>query len=245
MPGSVSSVPESSQILTYVGSVGFLVFSLMLTSFGYINNAWIVLFRPNDNDEFQRGVRNLDCYKTYDPPKIGCLDWSYVQKMDKFPMAFNRIYDATYQIYVAHYLSIIIIASQVFWLVYTIGHCLSLKFCVKVEKYKLIMFHVMVISVGLWIILLFIIIYETFTDQVLPRQLRKPDYEYSIGSGFWTFFLGGLIPYVGAVFCLFREQMQQSQDRLVQLIRHRRIRVPTTETTQGAEVIIPMNARSR
>lgn len=229
MPGSVSSAPESPKILTYVGSVGFLVLSLMLTAFGYTNNAWIVMSRPNEQDEFQRGVRDLDCYKTYHPENITCLPWGHENKTDKFPYAFKEIYNASILVYIAYYLALIIIASQIFWLFYTIGQCCSLKFCQRVENYKLIMFHVMITTVGVWIILFAIFIFETFTDSILPPYLKKPEYVYSIGLGCWIFFLGGVIPFVIALYCLFNEQMQQSQDRLRQIIRNRRQRVPTTD----------------
>ncbi|PIC18736.1 hypothetical protein B9Z55_024528 [Caenorhabditis nigoni] len=244
MPGSIDE-NESPQILKYVGSVGFLVFSVAMTAFGYTNNAWVVMERTKAMDEFQRGVRGHDCYKTYRPENITCLPWGYENKAEKFPPSLQNVQDASIEIQVASYIAIIIMLSQGFWLAYTIGHCCSIKFCQGFEKYRFVMFHAMVISVGLWIILFFVIVYETFTDQILYRSQQEADYSHQIGTGCWIFFLGGLLPFVGAMYCLFAEQMQQSQDWIQHFVNNPRQRVPTTDTTQGAEVVIPMNTTAQ
>lgn len=110
--------------MRFVVSVGCLVFSLMLTSFGIVNNAWIVLDRPNENDEFQvsnfvkfqlrrigclscytwiiknifqRGIRGHDCYRNNAPgnENIFCLPWDFEDKAEKFPDPFTKVLAAS------------------------------------------------------------------------------------------------------------------------------------------------------
>ncbi|CAI2357250.1 unnamed protein product [Caenorhabditis sp. 36 PRJEB53466] len=232
MPGSTTSVPPSPSILTYVLSVGGLIASLMLTAFGFSNNAWIVLARPN-MDEFQRGIRGHDCYKlTHEPEgqsqSIKCLPWGFEDKSAKFPDPFNEALEASYVVHGAGLIAKLILLSQIFWLAYTIGHCCSQKFSDRLEKFRLIFFHIIVIPVGLWIILFGLIVFETYTEKILPALLMKPEYAYRIGNGCWMFFLGGLLPFMIAVHCLFGEQMDASKERLIGLLQHRH-RVPVNE----------------
>uniref|UniRef100_A0A1I7TJ56 Uncharacterized protein n=1 Tax=Caenorhabditis tropicalis TaxID=1561998 RepID=A0A1I7TJ56_9PELO len=221
MPGSINSVPESPQIMKYCLSVVFLVFSLCLAAYGYANNAWIVLSK--DNDEFQRGVRGLDCFKENEPiQKIACLPWGAENKTSKFPVPFVQVEDPSILVHIGYYLALVILFSQLFWLCYTVGHCISCRFCRRVEVYKLAFFHAMVTVVGFWIILFVIFIVEAFSENILPENLKKPEWKYSIGSGCWFFFAGGLFPFIAALFCLFKDQMEKSQEKLLQLIRRRR-----------------------
>lgn len=226
MPASIDSLPEeNTKILPYVGSVGFLVFSLMMTGFGYVNNAWVVMGK--ETDEFQRGVRGLDCYRTFQPENISCLPWGYEHKSDKFPQPFSQVEDADIGVNVAYYVAIVILVSQFFWLSYTIGLCCSLKFCERVITHKLVLFHAMVTTVGVWIILFLIYMFEVIIGNYLPISLETSQYSYRIGLGCWIFFLGGMIPFVGALHCLFGEETSRSAQRMREFVRRRFHRVPT------------------
>ncbi|CCD72847.1 uncharacterized protein CELE_T22E5.6 [Caenorhabditis elegans] len=248
MPGSISSTPESPDIMRFVVSVGCLVFSLMLTSFGIVNNAWIVLDRPNENDEFQRGIRGHDCYRNNAPgnENIFCLPWDFEDKAEKFPDPFTKVLAASTVVRVTFHIALVILAFQIFYLAYTIGHCCSQSFTELTKKRKLAFFHAMLVPVGLWIILLLLVLYETYTDNLLPLSLRKEDYKYKIGSGFWFFFLGGLLPFIGALYFLFREQMDASKTRLRGLInRHQPIPSNVNESDRDGVELVRTNHGGR
>uniref|UniRef100_A0A8R1E7X3 Uncharacterized protein n=1 Tax=Caenorhabditis japonica TaxID=281687 RepID=A0A8R1E7X3_CAEJA len=227
MPASITSVPPNPPICAFVSSVGGLVFSLMLTGVGFANNAWIVYQRSNYNDAFQRGIRGHDCYQPGEA-HIKCLPWEFANKSAKFPSPFDKVLEASNVVHVAYWFAVLIIACQIFWIAYTLGHCCSLKFSKIADKYKLLFFHFMVFPVGLWIILFGLILYETYTDKIFPRPLVPTESTYKIGHGCWLFFLGGLIPFIMALYFLFDDQIQTSKDKIRALV-FRRQQVPTNE----------------
>lgn len=226
---------EKPHIWTYIGLFFFMLLSGLMTAFGYANSAWIVVSRTHVLDEFQRGVKGLDCYRMYRSKSPKCLPWHYSNRSAKFPLAFQKVQEASIMLHVAYYIALVIIVNQMFWLCYAFKYCCRMNYCKSVKKYRLAMFTIMSLLVAFWIILFGMFVYEVSVENILPENSDKSLYKYQIGRGCWCFF-AGMLPFIGAVYCFSRLT-----------IRNRHLRISTKESTSGnsgTEVSVPMTETS-
>ncbi|KAF1746455.1 hypothetical protein GCK72_022911 [Caenorhabditis remanei] len=207
MPGSVSGKSDFGKVCKYFGTVCFLLCSLVFTIFGFQNNAWVVISRPETNDEFQRGIRGRDCYKNHSSSSIECWDNEFKNGTEPIPPPFEHVNDVSTVFKIAYYVVLVILVLQVALAIYTLLFCISSKFFQLAESFNYVMLGFMSVAVVLWIVLFVLLVPEVYKENILPDKFKNPEYNYSIGSGFWKFFCGGLIPFVAAIIIFFRKQL--------------------------------------
>ncbi|CAI5456296.1 unnamed protein product [Caenorhabditis angaria] len=213
MPGSVTSVETSPQILTYVFSVFGLVTSLMLTTVGYANNAWIVLTSAQDLGELQRGIRGHDCYRniTSDDDNLQCLPWELEDKTSKFPRPFNGIVPPSDSICWSQYIALIIFLCQFAWLAYSIAQCCSSKAADYLQKYRLKLYRLYIATLWLFAILFFFIVYSLHFNDFY--KMNDSIFEKNYGNGMKIFLFGGLTSMIIAFIFLFKDELKDDWNK--------------------------------
>ncbi|KAE9417335.1 hypothetical protein Angca_001966, partial [Angiostrongylus cantonensis] len=126
---------ERTNICTYMYSVACSISSELFMIFGYINNAWLIVYRPDSSEQFQRGL-NDDCFKEDD---IHCLPWSSLSSnCSGFPKPFDTISSPNAVMYLALYFARFLLISGFLWILFCMVCCCNLsaeRFARKHRRY--------------------------------------------------------------------------------------------------------------
>ncbi|KAF1746457.1 hypothetical protein GCK72_022913 [Caenorhabditis remanei] len=156
----------------------------------------------------KRGIRGRDCYKNHSLGSEECWDNKFKNGTEPIPPPFEHVNEVSTAIKIAYYVVVVILVLQVASSIYTPLFCIDSKFCQLAEPFNyVVMLGFMSFAVVLWIVLFVLLVPEAYKENILPEKFKNPEYNYSIGSGFWKFFCGGLIPFVAAIIIFFHKQL--------------------------------------
>ncbi|CAJ0934998.1 unnamed protein product, partial [Mesorhabditis belari] len=173
----------------------------------YFNKEWIVVTKPGSDGEFLRGLFH-DCVNSSKfEHGIKCSPWG---ETPDFEPIFSKPKEPCFFNYTIAWFSVLLLIWMSLWVIISITYCCNWRRCTvwnKAHGKKL--YFGAIGGIVSFLIFGFMMLIPRLTAEYFEETEIPVKYEYSLGSGFFRFFFGGLFCYLLGLLIFFYDKIEE------------------------------------